>query len=148
MNLKQVGIGALLLVAAFSAGRFSTPKQVEIKEVEKIVSNEKESKDETKDFRIETKETTLPDGTKIKETVREKKKDTHLDASRETSTEKESLTKISNQSQWSVGVYTNKEVISATIDRRIFGGIFLGVYGRMNIPYSNLEYGAGLRLEF
>lgn len=150
MNSKfKYGMLALCLIIGFSVGRFVGPKSVETKEVEKIVYKDRVIKDEKKNIRVETRETTLPDGTKIKEVIKDRKTETHTDANRETSSEKISESKTSNKSQWSIGLYTNREFIAGTIDRRILGGLFLGVYGRSDLGrLTGPELGLGLRLEF
>lgn len=147
-HLNKSKVYILILIAAFSAGRFTGPKTIETKEVEKIVFRDKVIKDQNKKVRLETRETTLPDGTKVKETIRSRDTDTHINTSREVDSSKESESKTSNQSTWSVGVYTNKEFLAGTVDKRIIGGVFLGVYGRTQLPVSKPEFGVGLRLEF
>lgn len=137
----------LLLVVAFCAGRFSGPKTIETKEVEKIVYKDRIVKDEKTKLRSERRETTLPDGTKIREIIRDRDTETRTDTKREISEEKSKETKQGNQSTWSIGLYTNREFLAGTLDRRILGGLFLGIYGRTVLPSTRPEFGVGLRLE-
>ncbi len=53
-----------------------------------------------------------------------------------------------NQSDWSIGLYTDREKLSGTIDRRILGGIFLGVNVITDIKEMKPLPLIGLRLEF
>lgn len=147
----KVIIALVLLVAAFSAGRFSNPKNVEVKEVEKTVYRDRITQDDKHHVRTEIRETLLPDGTKITETITDNNKESHTDSQRESLTEKQKEMKItSNQSQWGVGVYTNTTFnkYSVTIDRRIFGGLFLGVNPRMELPGAKMDVLFGARVEF
>jgi hypothetical protein len=149
MSKNQMKLAVVLLLAAFCAGRFSSPKSVEIKEVEKIVYKENEKSNEQKDTHFKVIEKTLPDGTKIKKTVRDSTQKSEKETQKDIASETERSSKTSSQSsQWSLGLYTSGRFYAGTIDRRILGGLFLGAYGRMNIPYSNFEYSLGVRLEF
>ncbi len=148
MNRNHFILLFVALAAAFSAGRFMGPKQVEVKEVEKIVYKERVSSDETKNTNFEIIETTLPDGTKTRHRIRQRSTQTRLDSSKEADIERSKDIKTTLQSDWSVGVYRSREAFAATIDRRILGGIFLGVFGRSELPVSTPEVGIGLRLEF
>jgi hypothetical protein len=138
----------LVILAAYCAGRFTGPKHVETKEVEKIVYKDRVKKDETTETHVETRETVLPDGTRIKETIRGRKKETHTEAERQAQTEKSKEYKANNQSTWSIGLYTDRSFIAGTVDRRIIGGLFFGVYGRSFIKEPKPEVGLGLRFEF
>ncbi len=138
----------VLLITAFAAGRFSGPKKVEIKEVEKIVFKDRVKTSENTKIRSERRQTVLPDGTKITEIIRDRDTESKTDTKREGSSEKSKESKTTNQSDWSIGLYSNREVIAGTVDRRILGGVFLGVYGRSELPLSRPEFGLGVRLEF
>lgn len=145
---KNLLIMAIVALLGFSAGRFMGPKEVEIKEVEKIVYKEREIKDERKDTRSTRREVVRPDGTREIEIVRETQKELHSDTQTEGSKETVSEKKTSNQSDWSVGIYTNQTQYLGTIDRRIIGGLFLGVYVRSDLTRNLPEAGLGLRIEF
>lgn len=147
-NLNKYKYFVLALVITFVAGRFTGPRQTETKEVEKIIYKERETKDEKTNIRSERRETTLPDGTKIVEIIRDRKSESHTDSSVEANKETSKDVKTINKPGWSVGLYSNREVIAGTIDRRILGGLFLGVYGRSILPLNKPEVGVGLRLEF
>ncbi len=148
IDFKKIGLIAVYTLVVFSVARFIGPKNVETKEVEKVVYKDRVIKDEEKEIHVETRETTLPDGTKIKESIRDRKTQTQTDTSRDSSSETIKESKTSNQSSWSVGLYTNKEFLAGTIDRRILGGLFLGVFSRTNIPLGRPEFGVGARVEF
>lgn len=138
----------MCVLVGFSIGRFMGPSYLETKKTEVSSTKTAQSAQEDKHERVETRETTRPDGTRVVETVRD------TDTRSKTSSEASSLSKKEeslvsrSQSQWSVGLYTNKEVVAGTVDRRIIGGLFLGIYGRSSIPLAQPELGLGLRLEF
>lgn len=148
MKLNHYKFIVLLLVCAFVAGRFTGPKQTETKEVEKIVFKDRIIKDEKTKLHSERRETILPDGTKIREIIRNRDTETRTDSKTEISEEKSKETKTLNQSTWSIGLYSNRENLSGTIDRRIFGGVFLGAHLRSELPLKRPEFGFGIRLEF
>lgn len=138
-KLKQLIILILVAVAAFSSGRFFGPTKAETKEVEKIVYKERVDINR----HVDKKETLLPDGTKITETSTTTKKtsDKSIDQ------QKEKLTLIENKPNWSAGLYKSQDGYLGTVDRRILGSVFLGVYGRTSANKPN-EFGIGLRMEF
>jgi hypothetical protein len=141
-------LAGILILVAFFAGRFTGPKRVETKEVEKIVYKDRVVKDDKRETRLETRETILPDGTIIRETIKVSKKESSTDSRREYASEKEKQSSSSSQSQWSVGLYSDRKFLAGTIDRRILGGLFLGLYGRSDLEKPDPEVGVGLRLEF
>jgi hypothetical protein len=148
MNFKKLGLIILLTLSAFSAGHYLGPKKVEIKEVEKIIYKERETTEEDKKTRSTRRETINPDGTRVVEIIRETDKKTRTDSQVEVDSERTSETKSVNQSQWSVGLYRSTSSYSATIDRRILGGLFIGVHGHSDHTLNNRELGIGLRIEF
>ncbi len=148
MNIKKLSLPIVIALLAFSAGKFLSPKQVEIKEVEKIVYKERVVKDEDKKSRVERRTTTLPDGTKITETVRDSESQTRTDSSKEGSTERSKESSTTNQSQWSIGLYKSNEAYTGTIDTRILGGVFVGVSFHKAPGVSHVDVAAGLRVEF
>lgn len=132
---------ALICACAFGFGylfcwSMTEPRvQTEIKEVKvkDVVTVVKEIKREER----------RPDGTVIVET--------------ETNTDKRSETRKDTQSvadlvkpQWSVGAYTNVNTdrFLLTVDRRIIGNVFVGVYGAYDVQRNDLSGGLGLRIEF
>ncbi len=147
-NKNKLLFAGLALVAAFSAGRFLGPRSMETKEIEKVVYREKASQDDKKQVRVETRETILPDGTRIVENISDTKTETRTDSERSLDSEKTKVSIQTDKPQWSVGLYTDRKFLAGTIDRRILGGVFLGVYGRTELPLSTPELGLGLRLEF
>lgn len=148
--MKPHIIGLILICVAFFAGRHFSPKTVEIKEVENIVIKKEEKKDENRNITVETKETVLPDGTKVTHTISHDQSQTRTDTKTSETSEKERTSKSSSeQAQWSVGLYTDKAHLLGTIDRRILGGLFIGVYGHSELSRPMPpEVGIGLRLEF
>lgn len=148
MQFKKYAVAGLILVAVFVAGRFSSPKEVEIKEVEKVVYKERETTEEDKKTRSTRRETINTDGSRTIEVIRETDKKSRTDSQIETESERVSEGRTVNQSNWSLGLYRGSESFSATLDRRIYGGLFLGVYGRSDLTLNNREFGVGLRIEF
>lgn len=148
MNLKQYSLVALLILVAFSVGRFLGPKEVEIKEVETVVYKERETKEEDKQTRSTRRETVSPDGTRTIEIIRESDKKSRTDSRTEIESERSLESKSSNQSNWSIGIYKGEQSYLGTVDMRVIGGVFVGVYGRSDLTLNNREYGVGLRLEF
>src|SRR5689334_1408695 len=97
MNQKMV-IGAVVLSAVtFSLGRFSSPKKVEVKEVEKIVYVEKEKKEREQNVKETEKETRLPDGTII--TERTKTKETQTKTESQIQAQEDKTTSRTTESQ-------------------------------------------------
>ena len=138
---------AILIAGSFSAGRFLSPRQVEIKEVEKVVYKDREVKDEEKRTRSVRRRVVSPDGTKTIEVVRETDRQSHTEKETDVSKETSKEVKTVSQPNWSVGIYRGTDGISATLDRRILGGFFLGIHGRSDLQ-SRPEFGIGIRLEF
>jgi hypothetical protein len=147
-TIKKISTCAIVMCACFLAGRFLSPKETEIKEVEKIVYRETTSKNEDKKTRSVRRVIVLPDGTKSTEITRETEKKTQETSKVEAKKEKVSEIKTKAQSDWSIGVYGNSNEFVSTIDRRILGGIFIGAYGRSNRDLNDRQYGFGVRFEF
>ena len=172
MNLLRVKTSktvvlVLALGAAFAAGRFLAPDKVitqtEVVEVEKEVIREVVKESETESVQLERQTHTIiterPDGTKITE-IFEVNKDTIVIDRRseqgfevDTETESEiSDIRIVERSrpQWKVGtmaVTSSFEEFSVdyglTVERRMFGPIFMGVTG-----VQNQGVGLTLSIEF
>lgn len=146
MNKKIIVLAAVLV--AFLAGRYFSPKQVETKEVEKIVYKEKERSNEDRHTHVEIQEITLPDGTKVVQTVSDERTHAEREASKETETSREVSSKSNSlQPQWSIGIYTDKETVDGSVDRRILGGLFIGIHGHSELHDLKPRVGLGLRLE-
>jgi hypothetical protein len=113
-------------VGAFKYGEYLGGKNVQVKEVVKVQER----------VRTRTKVIEHPDGTKI--TTIDEKKDTDSVSLKET---KPSL------NIWSVGIsyappLGQREVYTLSVDRRILGDIWLGVYGR-----TDREFGVRARYD-
>lgn len=134
---------ALLLLAAYAAGRYTAPTKI----VEKVVTIEKVVEVENKNVRTIIKEVTRPDGTVEKETnitdltITEKQQDKKLESVKVV----EAL-----RPQWRVGAgagladFNGRVVYAGSLERRIIGPIFAGVQA---VPQLNY-YGVSVSLEF
>jgi hypothetical protein len=143
-------IGMLALVAAFSAGRFMGPKEVRIEEREVIRYRDTTRIDDKHNVRTRIIETLQPDGTKTVETIHEDTSQIVTDTKHELDSEKSKESFSMNKPDWSIGLYTTtQKSMLMTVDRRILGPIFLGVYGRSEMPVRfPIEAGVGLRMGF
>lgn len=132
--MKNYVIIVILLAVAYTAGRFTGPKKVEIKEVERVVYKEREQSTKDKHVTTVKREETKPDGTKVKETTRTVDERTETDRGREINTVKETIKVVSNRPDWrlSVAYIPNiptyqTEVYRFDLQRRIIGEIYAGV---------------------
>ena len=84
-----------------------------------------------------------PDGTVIVET------ETNTDKRSETTKDTTAILDPVKP-QWSVGAYTNVNTdrFLLTVDRRIIGNVFAGVYGSYDVQRNDLAGGLGIRIEF
>lgn len=129
-NKRPILAGIIIAVISFSVGKFSTPAKVETKEVEHIVYKDRVVVDEKKDVVTRTKETEMPDGTKVKETVTEDKSASHSDASQALDRDLEITSKTENRPDWRIGAtYSREGVYGAVIERRLLSEIYVGVIG-------------------
>lgn len=133
MNQKMVISGVIIAVAAFSLGRFSGPKKVEFKEVQRTVYIEKEQKEKEQNVKETEKETRFPDGTIVKEKTKTKETQTKSETKTEAFQSKETVRKVESRPSWRVGlgysisIEVGHEVsYSLEIDRRLIGEIYLG----------------------
>jgi sortase (surface protein transpeptidase) len=151
LKLKLLIIAVLLLAISFSAGKFLSPAKVSEKIVEKIVYREA-SYTEEDDDQITTQRTTKKsDGTLITETILEKKQSEVTATSKESESYHMTSRTTENKSQYSVGLYTStRRDLLLTLDRRLFGGVSVGVYGLYDPSqrFIDTRVGVGLRLEF
>ncbi len=138
MNLRYVIYGALLAfcVGFLTARETIEPevrteyREVKVKEVVTIVEEKK-------------REERRPDGTVVIET--ETRTDKRSETQRQTDA-KESVTP--SQPDWSIGAYTDTKNIVLTIERRILGDLWAGVYARTQVSPEDLEVGVGLSYSF
>jgi hypothetical protein len=136
MNLKKAIIPLAVILVSYSIGRYSSPAKVEIKEVERVVYKENESKDRNLNSNEHYIETVRPDGTIIKERIKIKEYQTRTDRSSESERESSKEKLIENRPDWSFGlVYEpivpgfQEERYTGIIERRILGEIYLGLAG-------------------
>jgi hypothetical protein len=136
MKLKQYGLAALALVAAFSVGRFSAPKKVEIKEVERVVTRDNTTIDRNQNFVEVTKETRMPDGTFVKETRKEKETVTQTERQLDSTSMRESSKTVEVRPSFRVGgVYQpaikgfQGDGYGLILEKRILSELYVGVLG-------------------
>ncbi len=136
MKFKKQLIAILVIALAYLAGRYSSPSEVEIREVEKIVYKESKSKDQNENIKKHKKKTVLPDGTIIEEEISEKEKETRTKTETQIDQEKESYSKITNRPSWSVGLVYEPAIkgfqqvhYTGLIEKRMFGEVYLGLAG-------------------
>jgi hypothetical protein len=134
LKSKQILIALILVAVSFSVGRFTGPAKVEVREVEKVVYQEKTKKDVERTVERNTRETVLPDGTIIRETLQSRntksKTDTDKNVTQETS--KESVT--TNRPTWRAGFGFNPEIpgyqepiYSIRLERQVLSELYVGV---------------------
>jgi hypothetical protein len=156
-RLILAGVVLVLLVAAFSAGRFSAPREVEVVEKEKLVyfdqfvtKSAMVDLSVRKERQVVTRRTVItPDaGTVIDERIEtggttENHIATNTESDRKTSMDRENYkaTTTTNQPKWrvtaQVGVAMGDPklplagplVVGAEVDYRIAGGVSAGVWG-------------------
>lgn len=114
--------GALLV--GLLAGLYFSPKEKE----EKIVYRDRVVKDVKRDVVTRTKETKLPDGTKITETVKEDKSVTREDRQVDVTHVKKEI----SRPEWRIGVGykpalpSQMESYTFMVERRLLGEIYVG----------------------
>jgi hypothetical protein len=133
MNQKMV-IGAVVIaVVAFSLGRFTGPKKVEVKEVQKTVYVEKEQREREQNVTETEKETRFPDGTVVREKTKTKETQSKTKTSTEARETKVSERSIESRPSWRIGIAyevsieSGREVhYSLILERQLLGEIYLG----------------------
>lgn len=150
MNIKKYLLIAAIAVISFLVGRFFAPKSESSKQTSHTQTTKNEDVNRNQNVVETTKETTLPDGTVIKEIRKEK--ETSTQTSRETNTEKnKSLEKtIESRPSYRVGVGYDPAIkgfqdvsYSVTIEKRLFSELYFGVK-----VDSRHTYGLSLSLGF
>ena len=136
MQNKQIALVTLLVVAAFSIGKYSGPAETQTKEVERIVYRDRIVEDEKRDIDTVIRETLLPDGTKVKETTIKDRTETQRDTATEIDKSRMVETKITNRPGWRLGAIYKPEVrgfqdgsYGVIVERRLFSEVYLGVTG-------------------
>ena len=135
LKSKQILIALFLVAVSFSVGRFTGPAKVEVREVEKVVYQEKTKKDVERTVERNTRETVLPDGTIIRETLqsRNTKSKTDIDKNVTSETSKESIT--DNRPKWLInGRYIpaipgfQETKYQLGLERQILSDLYGGIY--------------------
>lgn len=137
MNYRTYYYLGIALVVAFSVGRFSAPKSVEIKEVVKTVVVESENINRNQNSVEVVKETRMPDGTFITERTKTKETTTQTERARSSETEKSVSKVVESRPSYRLGVVYHpavrsfqSEVISGVLEKRLFSELYVGVLVR------------------
>lgn len=138
----------LIGAACFSTGRFMGPTKTEIKEVEKIVYQDRIVRDEVQQARIEKLEIRRVDGTVETKTVTNFESRTQSESETNLQREKINEVETTNRPDWGVSIFRSSQSFVGVVDRRIIGGLSIGVFGRTQGTWTGNEFGLGLRLEF
>jgi SRSO17 transposase len=130
LKFKILTIG-LVIAASFSAGRFLTSPEIQIKEVEKIVYRESTEQKHNQSTVTKSKETKLPDGTVITEQVSRTKEASETKSETEMDKTKETLKVTENRPDWHLNVSnlygSDSQSYTIDIQRRIIGEVYLGI---------------------
>jgi hypothetical protein len=113
--LIKIGGVVLLLAFMFGLGRYTAPVKVEEKQII------------TKETEYITREIVKPDGTIVKETI---KKDTATKENQTIVDNKKAGFKVAIIPQYNFG--TKETIYGATVEKRILGNVFAGVYADTN----------------
>jgi hypothetical protein len=146
-TFRWVIIGLITVSASFFAGRYSNPT----KEIVRIQTVEVEVERKERDVEVVRTETKVekPDGTRVTQTETREVERTREESVSTKDKSNEHIREF-GRAQWSVGLYsTLDQKVAVTVDRRVFGNVFAGVYGSVD-PYNRRDYalGVGLRFEF
>jgi hypothetical protein len=133
----------LALIISFASGRYLTPTKIQ----EKIVIQEVVKESSKSELEHTTREIKKPDGTIIREVILSDKKETAKEQSRSELKEKLVLTDKPNYRIGIIPKYSleTKEInYPVTIEKRIYGPVFIGVYINPNLK----EFGIPISVEF
>ena len=114
-TLIKIGGVVLLLAFMFGLGRYTAPAKIEEKQIV------------TKETEYITREIVKPDGTVVKETI---KKDTATKENQTVVDNKKAGFKVAVIPQYNFD--TKQTIYGATIEKRIVGNIFAGIYADTN----------------
>lgn len=140
---KKTTIVAVIVavVGAFFTGQMFAPKEVEIKEVERVVYKERKQVEEKSDKQVRRKTITLPDGSKVVDEIITTKKRSRKkqDIALEDVKVKEKKVKI--RPEWRAGViysppYRQRENYIITVEKRLFSEVYMGVSASTNQTYG------------
>lgn len=125
-NIKIYCIALVLCVLSYFGGKYTNPPSATNKESEIVKEKKKTETTRTTD----KKETTLPDGTKIVETVTRTERKTDSEKNKETSKE----TVVKSRPEWRTNLTyltridkLEEKTFVADVQKRILGEIYLGV---------------------
>lgn len=110
-TLIKIGSVALLLAFMFGLGRYTAPVKIEEKQIV------------TKETEFITREIVKPDGTIVKETI---KKDTSTKENQTIVDNKKAGFRVAVIPQYNFS--TKQTTYGATVEKRIMGNIFAGIY--------------------
>ena len=135
MTKKQIAGVVVLIAVAYSVGRYTGPTKVEVKEVEKVVYQERVKKDSERTVERNIRETTLPDGTVIKEILQTRNTKTKTDTDTSSTKESVSTSSITNRPSWRVGLGFDPSIpsiqegphYSLRVERQIISELYIGV---------------------
>ncbi len=133
---KQILLLVAICVVSFGAGLYFGPKEVETKEVERVVYRDRIIKDVNSDIVTRTKEITMPDGSVVRDTITEDRSRTRTDTKRDEVKETIKERKETRRPDWRVGaiyksaIQNHQEVgYGVLVERRIVGEVNVGVLG-------------------
>ncbi len=138
--MKKSYIVALLMlsiVISYGVGRYTTPNKVITKtevKIQKVVEHKVKTRTVIRE---------MPNGVKITEIVSQSEKKSNI--SQVTKTKK--IVK-NTPPQWSVAFGRGLSEYELHADRRILGGLFLGVSARSDMQFNDVKPGIYLRYEF
>jgi hypothetical protein len=146
--MKNLKWTILVGVIGFVLGGLFQPKEVEVREVEKIVYKEQITKKSNIKRDVNKRETIKPDGTKVIETVTSTSRDSQSDSNISSEQEKSKSTKVNNN--WHISVLYSPSIMgiqdqtyALDIQRRILGNLFLGASAS-----TQKQIGVSIGLEF
>lgn len=134
VNKRQIMVAIVLVATSYSVGRFTGPTKVEVKEVEKVVYQERVKKDSERTVERNIRETTLPDGTVIKEVLQTRNTKTKTDSDTSAVRESSSSQTTTNRPDWRIGLGYNPTIpsfqeqsYSFRLERQLIGELYAGV---------------------
>jgi len=150
MNTRLILTGLGALVAAYLAGRFSAPVRVKVETktefVERVVIQKVESEEKTKTIT----EVTRPNGTKLKRTRIESKRDSVLSASKDSQLKREEKKITEYRRGVSVSALVGVPldnlakgvVYGASLQKHFIGPLILGAWA-----FTDLRFGLSVGIE-
>lgn len=150
MTIKQYGIVAVLLIAAFSIGRFFSPASLQLKSSVTDNKHDNQTVTQNQDVVEVITETRKPDGTTIIE--KRKEKETSTQTTHERDSQKETVTSKTIEVRPSFrigGVYEpaikgfQESHYQVILEKRIVSELYVGISGR-----SDRSFGFTLSLGF